>query len=62
MNATYTENETVIVTNSFTSADGCGIDKGDVGTLMTDMGDGDWLVYIPGKGSPLMNECNFAAE
>lgn len=29
------------------------------GTLMADMGDGDWLVYVPGHGSPLVNECDF---
>lgn len=29
------------------------------GTLMTDMGGGDWLVYVPGHGSPLVNERDF---
>ena len=49
----------VTITTSFKTEDGCWVESGTVGTLMTDVGDGDWLVYIPAKGSPMVNERNF---
>ena len=54
-----TTTTTVKITKSFRSEDGCWIEAGTIGTLMTDVGEGDWLVYIAGKGSPLVNECDF---
>ena len=30
-----------------------------IGTLMKYLGDGDWLVYVPGHGSPMVNEREF---
>ncbi len=51
---TMTAGTEVRITCSQQTDDGCWIYAGDVGTLMTDMGDGDWLVYIPAKGSPML--------
>jgi len=30
------------------------------GTLMKEMDNGDWFVYVPGHGSPLVNERDFS--
>ena len=62
MTKTYQEGGTVTITASLTTEDGCKVNAGDTGTLLLDMGDGDWLVHIPGKGSPLLNESQFKAE
>lgn len=55
----YKEGQEVHIRESFTTDDGYRVVAGAVGWLMTDMGDGDWFVYIPAKGSPLLNERDF---
>lgn len=57
--STFTTGDTVTTLRGFRSDDGCWIEAGSIGTLMTDMGNGDWLVYVAGKGSPLMSESDF---
>jgi hypothetical protein len=54
MTATYAEGDTVVILIAMTTSEGSRIASGTIGTLMTDMGDGDWLVYIPAKGSPCL--------
>jgi hypothetical protein len=60
MNATkYSEGDTVIIRRNLTTDEGCHVGVGDIGTLLKDMDDGDWLVYIPAKGSPMLSESDF---
>ena len=62
MKATYAEGNEVRTDRYITDADtGGDWPVEQVGTLMTDLGDGDWLVYVPGHGSPCVNERDFHA-
>lgn len=62
MTTTCANGDTVATLRSFRTEDGCWIEAGSIGTLITDMGEGDWLVYVPGKGSPMMSESDFRVE
>lgn len=56
----YAEGQVVKALKSIDAqADGSDWPAGQEGTLMQYMGDGDWLVYVPGHGSPLVNETDF---
>lgn len=58
----YREGQTVHTSHDIPSATGSDSDwpSEQDGTLLQYLGDGDWLVYVPGHGSPVVNEREFS--
>lgn len=57
---TYRTEQQVTIKRDITTEEGYEISAGATGWLMTDLGDGQWLVYVPGNGSPEVSEADFS--